>query len=152
MKTVETAVLYEVANVKKVYGDYLLVAVLYSFYCDSDCEHCKEVCKETTKILRVKNTVGASKGDRIMLCMPNRSAFFVSLLVLIAPCFLLVSLFLFTQIFVPTFVYVLIGVFVLVVCLFFLKIIDKILEKTGKYKISVVKILNLPRKSGKMDK
>jgi Positive regulator of sigma E activity len=152
MKSVETAAICEVANVKKVYGDYMITAVLYSFYCDSDCEHCSEKCIETTKILRVKNTVGAKEGDRVILCMPNRMAFFISLLVFVAPCFLLMSLFMFTQIFVSPIIFLLIGIFALTVCLLFLKIMDGILEKTGKCKISAVKILKLPIKSDKIDK
>lgn len=151
MKAEKTATLYEVGQITHLYKDYALISLLYSYNCNADCSSCKETCLLTTKTLRVKNTLHAKVGERVMLSMPDRRSFFLTLFYFVVPCFILLPVFSFAAFFLTNLWYVITGILLLFFVLFFLKIMDRAMRRTQKYQLTMVEILNYAPKNDRID-
>lgn len=77
--------MHEIGIIVEENGKYAKAAVLRRSACGENCASCKGGCTPAETVLNVKNTIGAKKGDRVMLELPDKKALGAAAIVYLLP-------------------------------------------------------------------
>lgn len=75
----------EIGYVKSINGDYALIAFQKKSGCGGNCASCKAGCVSNLVTVEVKNTLSASKGDKVKVKMESKSFYYLVFWVYILP-------------------------------------------------------------------
>ena len=120
-----------------------LVQIRRTSACGENCAACQASCKKTRHTAQVKNTVGAKEGQRVKVEMEGRSLIFLSFLAYIVPLLALILGYAICFVLLHNEVWADVsGLASLVLSFLVLRMVDKRIEKSGKYQSEITKIIS----------
>ena len=133
----------KIATVITADSQTALVQMRRASACGENCASCSASCRKTHHTAQVKNTAGAKEGQTVKIEMEGRSLLWISFLAYIVP---LLALFLGYGIAYSIkrneIIADITGLLCLAVSFFVLRLVDKRIEKSGKYQSEITKILS----------
>ncbi len=138
----------EVGIVKEVKGDTAYIVFKRKSGCGDNCGHCSGGCSQNFSIVDVKNSLGASKGDKVEVGIGEKSLYKMTALVYGFPLVMLLAGVIFGNSFFsglglgnPEAYAIILGLLLLAVSYSVLRSVDKKLSKDKDYSLKMIKIL-----------